>query len=193
VSPNQKGTPIMAGKRLGWSIWKRAFAPAAHRKTYLHLERANDRGVCFCTCERALAAVPDQMDCPWCGCGWLFSCASCGKAFTYAKPVRIAHPLRELVEWDLVGRGIKKSNRSFIKSGAEWMEILLKDVEGEDEHVYFDGYFVPLAAKNTTIEGHYANHKVKALPHAQELKKPGSLAALENPSYWTRRERPDRD
>ena len=52
------------------------------------LRRADDQGsgLCFCVCpvEETLAYT-GQKDCPWCGCGWLWSCYRCGKAFSVAQ------------------------------------------------------------------------------------------------------------
>lgn len=47
--------------------------------------KADDDVLSHCTCTDAPAQSSSQLDCPWCGCGWLISCATCGKAFTFAE------------------------------------------------------------------------------------------------------------
>jgi hypothetical protein len=49
---------------------------------HLYLRKANDDFVSHCKCPKAdsLISSPGQMDCPWCGCGWLFICSRCNKA-----------------------------------------------------------------------------------------------------------------
>lgn len=175
-------------KREAWSTWKHVFEIKGRRKPYLHLERSSTDGLCFCECERALVAVPDQLGCPWCGCGWLFSCAFCGKAFTYAKPVSVNTPLAEIVERDFLGRGLKK-DRSMIREGVDYMEWMLGQVQEGIEYVYFDGYPLPLDIKNIKLEGKFGVHLIKSLPHVKERKVPGTLEKeLSRVSYWTRRE-----
>jgi hypothetical protein len=58
---------------------------------HLYLAKANDDLVSHCRCARpdALISSPCQMDCPWCGCGWLFICSRCRKAFTFAQAVEV--------------------------------------------------------------------------------------------------------
>jgi hypothetical protein len=38
------------------------------------------------------------------------------------------------------------------------MKILLKEVQREEQYVYFDGYVIPVAADGITIEGWHAHH-----------------------------------
>ena len=58
---------------------------------HLYLRKANNDLVSHCRCakEDALISSPCQMDCPWCGCGWLFTCSRCRKAFTFAEGVEV--------------------------------------------------------------------------------------------------------
>src|SRR6266566_1407987 len=53
----------------------------------IYLRKANDNLVSHCKCDEAYISAPSQMDCPWCGCGWLFTCSHCRKAFTFAEAV----------------------------------------------------------------------------------------------------------
>ncbi len=177
-------------KRLKSSQWTKVFE-STDGEPYLHLEKANEAGICHCKCERALVAAPGQLDCPWCGCGWLFSCAECGKAFTYAKPVIMHTPLEKLVEMDMLGRGWD-NDPEFFGSCTDAMREMLAEIEEGIEYVYLDGYFLPLDAEDFSLEGMHANHEITELPHAVELKSPGALsAALGEPDYWEERRRDD--
>lgn len=174
--------------------WKQLIeAPAGPgAEAYLHLEKANDKGICFCKCERALVAVPDQMDCPWCGCGYLFACARCGLAFTYAKPVVLHTPLSEIVAQDLIGRGFEDEDGLFEGAAAD-MAMMLENVEEGKEYVYFDGYAVALDEEDVTIEGLHGSHHFDRLPHAEELDTPGAFEVLTSPDYWDERRHPEGD
>ena len=52
-----------------------------------YIAKANNDVLSHCQCADTLAAGPAQLDCPWCGCGWLFSCIKCRKAFTFGRVV----------------------------------------------------------------------------------------------------------
>jgi hypothetical protein len=67
------------------------------------LTKASDMVISHCRCpsENALIMFPAQMDCPWCGCGWLFTCRTCRKAFTFATAVEVEASLEELARQDL--------------------------------------------------------------------------------------------
>ncbi len=60
------------------------------------LFKANDDVLSYCSCVGEPAMSTGQLDCPWCGCGWLISCAKCGKAFTYAVVRETDIPIVEL-------------------------------------------------------------------------------------------------
>ena len=67
----------------------------------IYLVKANDDLVSHCQCEQGIIAEPGQVGCPWCGCGWLFSCIKCRKAFTFATAVEIDKTWEELAREDL--------------------------------------------------------------------------------------------
>ena len=71
------------------------------------LFKANDDVLSHCGCSGEPAMSTGQLDCPWCGCGWLIACSNCAKSFTYAV-VRETHvPLVELGRREVRRRGIK--------------------------------------------------------------------------------------
>ena len=45
----------------------------------VYLKKASNELISHCGCEESRISYPAQMDCPWCGCGWLFSCITCRK------------------------------------------------------------------------------------------------------------------
>jgi hypothetical protein len=84
---------------LALAVRKRSAVVAKH----LYLQKANDDFVSHCRCHRgdALISSPAQMDCPWCGCGWLFTCGVCRKAFAFAEGVEINESWEETAERDV--------------------------------------------------------------------------------------------
>ncbi|HJN76044.1 MAG TPA: hypothetical protein QGF58_19085 [Myxococcota bacterium] len=49
------------------------------------LIKDSDDLLSFCKCDTGLVGVPGQLDCPWCGCGWMLSCIDCRKSFVFAR------------------------------------------------------------------------------------------------------------
>jgi hypothetical protein len=153
----------------------------------LYLRKANDDFVSHCKCDRADALIssPGQMDCPWCGCGWLFTCRRCRKAFTFAEGVEIDE------SWDVSGsRDIRAFFRREPEPGEveEWvgfMKIFLKGVQCGDKYVYFDGYVIPATAGGVTIEGWHPHHQLDFVPQVAALSdteiRDGLLCS---PEYW---------
>jgi hypothetical protein len=109
----------------------------------LMLKKASNDGVCFCECEDGLVGVPDQLDCPWCGCGWLFTCAKCGLAFTFATPVEVDLDLTELVHREYVRRGFDGEDLAeLVEAGVEYLADKFEDLEPGREYVYLDGAII---------------------------------------------------
>ena len=100
---------------------------------HIYLAKANDNLVSHCRCAEALITFPPQMDCPWCGCGWLFTCIVCRKAFTFAKGVVVSEPWEETAKRDLRNRGKEPT----VDEVSEWvnaMKELLSDVRVGEEY-----------------------------------------------------------
>ncbi len=160
----------------------------------LYLERLNDEFVCWCKCERSLVSTPAQADCPWCGCGWLFTCITCGKAFTFARAVRVPETLDELVGRDLRTKYGEPPSDELLSNGVEWMEFLLQDVVPGQVYVYFDGLYVNADAPHVRHEGIYAEHDLPYVPQVRAMEDPQADArVLSDIGYWKKRriERPD--
>jgi len=69
--------------------------------THLYLAKANNNLISHCACPDALVTFPPQIDCPWCGCGWLFTCIECRKAFVFERAIESDSPWHELARRDL--------------------------------------------------------------------------------------------
>ena len=155
------------------------------------IAKANDEAISFCECEDAVAAYPGQLDCPWCGCGWLFSCLRCQKAFTFGRVVETDRSLRELVETDCRTRGLDLTE-DLVEEWIDYFAWATQIPAPGDEVIYLDGYVMGVETEDVEFTGWYATHHLARLPHAERTR-----AALESAfgasPYWTERERPDRD
>lgn len=163
----------------------------------LFLAKANNEGICHCKCEQALISWPGQMDCPWCGCGWLFTCMKCRNAFTFAKVVRIDSTLEELARIEYKKGGLPgKATPDRIAALVEQMGMLLEAVEDEEDiFVYFDSYLIPTfydelfrTGKEPPLEvrGMHRDHLLAEVPQLRFAEDP-SLASsswLSDEAYW---------
>jgi hypothetical protein len=138
---------------------------------HIYLRKANDQLVshCHCAAGAALIAEPGQMDCPWCGCGWLFVCVCCRRAFTFAEGIEINE------SWEATGQravrgffGREPEGRE-VEEWIEFMQILLKDVERGEQYVYLDGYVIPVNAEGVSIEGWHSHHELDFVPQVAAL------------------------
>ena len=154
---------------------------------HLYLRKANDDCISHCRCvpADALISSPSQMDCPWCGCGWLFICSRCRKAFTFAEPVEVNESWQETAE-----RTIRSLNQREPKLGEveEWigfMKILLNGIRLGEQYVYLDGWVIPTAAKGIHIDGWHSRHDLDFVPHVVALdNSEGSTGLLASRDYW---------
>ncbi len=154
------------------------------------LAKANDLVISHCTCEQSVAATPVQLDCPWCGCGWLMSCAHCRKAFTYAQVVQVDQNYVDLARSGIVGEEVSQSELEDI---AGWMERSVKPFQYGDVVVYLDGAYHRLDEQDLSFEGWFAEHNFVKLPHADASTKADIDDVLGLPAYWLDRELPDRN
>ena len=70
-----------------------------------YITKANDNVLSHCTCKGVIASGPAQMDCPWCGCGWLITCMNCRKAFTFARVIELDSTYEDIAAEDQGGGG----------------------------------------------------------------------------------------
>lgn len=156
-------------------------------KGHLYLQKANDKLVCHCECDNAFITFPPQMDCPWCGCGWLFCCAKCRKAFTFAKAVHVNESWEETALRDLKNRAPEfgEPTEDEIAQWVEAMMVMCHDLEAGEEYVYLDGWFVPTNTDEIVIEGMHSYHELEGVPQVQALQDKSILdKTLGNQEYW---------
>lgn len=164
------------------------------RKKSKFLFKANDDVLSFCNCENEPAMSEGQLDCPWCGCGWMIACSKCSKSFVFAEVRETDIPLIELGRREVAARGLKTVTEQDIAEWAEGMEEMLDRFEVGDTVVYLDGHYWTVGSRDVEFEGFYASHKLDHLPHEEALDDPPRLRAiLGDRQYWLDRERPDRE
>lgn len=151
----------------------------------IYLRKANDDVVSHCSCGDGRVTFPPQMDCPWCGCGWLFTCVTCRKAFTFADAVELDGSWETIAREDLRnGTGDDPSDDE-VASWIEAMQDLLADIEAGKRYVILDGAVLPIDATNVEFDGWHAHHQFAELPQAQALDDATALKAqLGKRAYW---------
>jgi hypothetical protein len=167
-------------------------SPAQPVKKHLYLKKASNELISHCTCDDAPITFPPQMDCPWCGCGWLFCCANCRKSFTFAVAVELNESWEATARRDLGNRG-----KDFIPTAddiADWIEAmqeLCSEIEVGEEYVYLDGWFIPRETDEITIEGMHSYHELTCVPQVVALEDKAIIEeVLGNEAYWVENEVP---
>ncbi len=130
----------------------------------VYLEKANNDFVSHCSCETAYVSFPGQLDCPWCGCGWLFTCMDCRKAFTFANAIEVEQSWEQLAVRDITSKGGHPPDEDDVGEWVEAMKALHAEVELGQEYVYIDGMYVPSSADKVEFEGWYASHELAYVP-----------------------------
>jgi hypothetical protein len=154
---------------------------------HLYLRKANDNLVSHCRCAvpDALIDSPGQMDCPCCGCGWLFICVVCRRAFTFAEAVEVDESWEESAD---------RSIRKFFNRGPEegevedWvksMKILLRDIQPGEQYIYLDGWVIQIDVEDIHIEGWHSRHDLDVVPQVAALEDSRFRSEmLGSPDYW---------
>ncbi len=151
----------------------------------LYLAKDNNELVSFCECDQAYTTYPPQMDCPWCGCGWLFSCTKCRKAFTFARAIDVPETLEEIGRRDLKAAWGKEPSKKDVTMWAESMKVLLEDVELGGQYVVLDGVFIETSYEAIEFGGWHSEHKLDFIPQVAALEDPQILrSVLESTDYW---------
>ncbi len=154
------------------------------RGTLFLMKDSNDV-LSHCQCDEAFVALPEQGDCPWCGCGWLFTCQTCRMAFTFARLVHVNHSLFELARNDLLYRGELQPEKEEIHEWVDHMQDLLAEAEEGQRYVHIDGLIVDTAAAGVAQVGIYAEHDLIRVPQVEAASDLASLQeTLADPSYW---------
>lgn len=158
--------------------------------SHVYLQKANDDLVSHCNCSAAdaLISFPGQMDCPWCGCGWLFICGRCHKAFAFAKGIELNEPWEVTAERAIRASYDRDPEPGEVEEWVEFMQVLLEEVEPGEEYVYFDGYVLPASAAGLEIEGWHSWHNMDFVPQVAALSDPSIIQnVLCSEEYWQSR------
>jgi hypothetical protein len=155
---------------------------------HIFLAKQSDDLVSHCRCAKALITYPPQQDCPWCGCGWLFTCQTCRKAFTFAVGIETEEPWEVLARRDLQGQGLKEPSERQIEAWVKVMRSMLSAVRPGTTYVIFDGCLLPADATGLQLTGWYARHALNVVPQTAALRDPSLVGSvLTNRDYWTSR------
>ena len=150
----------------------------------IYLAKDNDDLISYCTCEEGLITYPLQVDCPWCGCGWLLACISCRKSFTFARGVEVSESWEELAARDLANGGFMTDD-DLIKGWVDAMQSMLADVIPGKRYVYFDGFVVPADEMALRLQGLHRSHDLAFVPQVKALSDPSMFNnILANVGYW---------
>jgi hypothetical protein len=155
--------------------------------SHIYLKKANNELVSHCRCTEALITFPPQMDCPWCGCGWLFTCIECRKAFTFVEGVVVNETWEQTAARDLRNRWKTTPSNEDVSQWVGAMKELLADVRVGQRYVCLDGLFIPTDATSIQFEGWHSRHDLPFVPHVQALKDRSVLSCiLGSQEYWKR-------
>ena len=128
------------------------------------------------------------MDCPWCGCGWLFLCPKCRRAFTFAVAVEVDLTWEQLAHNDLDGKWKDHPTRKEVEEWISFMKILLKDIKAGEQYVYIDGWVFGIDMTDFRFEGWHARHEILSIPQYAALTDPSILdQTLGSREYWQQR------
>jgi hypothetical protein len=159
-----------------------------------YLKKASDDLISFCSCGDGRVTFPAQMDCPWCGCGWLFTCITCRKAFTFAEGVEIEATWQELARDDIRNKWDEEPSEEEVASWIEAMKEILADVRVGERYVIIDGSVIPSDSTDLDFDGWAAHHKFKELPQVRALADKTILEEqLSNRSYWSNNALPEEE
>ncbi|UEG61317.1 hypothetical protein [Stutzerimonas chloritidismutans] len=151
----------------------------------IYLVKKNDELISHCNCEESLVGAPGQLDCPWCGCGWLFSCTKCRKAFTFATGVELEKTWDEIAKEDLFGYSKKEPSEEEITEWIDLMKEMMEHIEPGRNYIYLDGHFIPVDQGRFEAEGWHAKHDFPEPPQVTAIADLQIIdAVLANREYW---------
>ncbi|MDB4383812.1 hypothetical protein N9Z79_06950 [Akkermansiaceae bacterium] len=152
----------------------------------IYLKKFNDDVISHCSCDDGRIAIPQQLDCPWCGCGWLFSCLTCRKAFTFAEGIEIKNQSWEdLAREERRHHGSPDPDEETLAMWIDAMKELLRDVEVGQKYVIIDWEIIPTFALDVSFDGLYGRHSFKKAPQVEAIKNPSVIDRdLANQAYW---------
>ena len=150
----------------------------------IYLKKDNDELISHCNCKEALISYPPQMDCPWCGCGWLFTCVKCRKAFTFARGVEVNDTWETLARRDIRGMGMDVTDEA-VNDWVGSMKAYLDSVVVGQQYVALDGWVIPTNANSVEFDGWKSHHRLDFVPQVAALEDPSIIeTVLGNVDYW---------
>lgn len=157
------------------------------KTSHIYLKKASDDLVSHCRCAEALITFPPQLDCPWCGCGWLFTCIECRKAFTFADGIVVDESWEDTAQRDLRNRWNKEPSVQDIAQWVDAMKELLADVRVGQQYVCLDGLIIPTSATSLRFTGWHSRHDLPFVPQVKALTDSSVLPSiLASRAYWQR-------
>jgi hypothetical protein len=152
---------------------------------HIYLKKRSNDLVSHCDCVDALITFPPQADCPWCGCGWLFTCIECRKAFTFATAIEIDEPWEDLALRDLRSKFESEPSADDVREWVAFMKEYLAEAEVGKEYVAFDGRLIPSDKAALDFDGWHATHKLGFVPQVAALEDRSIIDnILSNVEYW---------
>src|SRR3546814_13186225 len=94
-----------------------------------------------------------QLDCPWCGCGWLIPCLTCRKSFTFAEVRETDITLIEFGRPEVVARGLPNVSEEELAEWAEGMAVAIDEFEVGELVVTLDGHYCTTAPVTISFGG----------------------------------------
>jgi hypothetical protein len=127
------------------------------------------------------------MDCPWCGCGWLFTCMKCRKAFTFARGVELDESWEEWASHDIRGFEMEPTDEAVV-DWVESMQAYLDGVMVGKQYVALDGCVIPTDANSLDFDGWKSHHRFDFVPQVAALEDASIVkTVLSNVDYWETR------
>lgn len=158
------------------------------------LTKANNDGLSHCACRDALAALPGQADCPWCGCGWMISCGTCRKAFVFATVVETDASHEDIVRSEFLASRRTHHDEADIREAAAWMAEAVADFAVGDRVIYLDGWYFRADQGPLAFDGLFAAHDHPEPPQTAAVRQGRPVTTdLTRVQWWRDRERSDRD
>jgi hypothetical protein len=125
------------------------------------------------------------MDCPWCGCGWLFICSRCRKGFTFAEAVEVSELWEETADRSIRGFYARAPEPGEVEEWIDFLKILLKGIRAGEQYVYFDGWVIRTTAEAVSFEGWHSHHDLDFVPQVAALNDPEIRTGLPaSRDYW---------
>jgi hypothetical protein len=159
------------------------------------LIKENDDLLSFCRCEETTFAVSGQQDCPWCGCGFMFSCLSGRKGFIFAKVVESTTSFLEIMQRNAEVFGITASlDDADLIEEADFWRTKVEQLNVGQVCVILDETIVGIESRNISFDGSYAHHEFDVIPHVSANgSQKALLSILGKAGYWTSRELEERE